>query len=334
MTSFPQDLGDAAGRTGAAPSAGQAPGQQPRIPASARNAPDLSQAGAASSAAPSAPGASGEGLPTYRTDITTGQEFQQLAQLSGQGPVLFALYRGSDQAAVASVEELTDIVDSAQGRFLLAAADIEQSPEIAQALQAATSLTVIAMLGGRPAPLYDQPVPAQQIEGVLGQVLQLAQQSQLTGTFEPVGTRQAAEEKPLPPLHQKARDVLAEGDYEAAEAAYRQAIAEQPGDHEAKIGLARVGLLSRVAGMDAGAVREKAAAAPEDVDAQIQVADLDVTGGHVEDAFGRLLGLIRRTADPEAKNAVRQRLLELFEVVGAEDPRVVAARGQLMRALF
>ena len=122
------------------------------------------------------------------------------------------------------------------------------------------------------------------------------------------------------------------GDLDGAEAAYNRAIAENPGDREAKLALAQVHLLQRVMPLDAAAVRA-AAAAPEDVAAQLQVADLDVSGGHVEDAFRRLLELVRRTAGEE-RNAVRVRLLELFDVVGAEDPRVVAARGALMRALF
>ncbi|WP_129357449.1 co-chaperone YbbN [Rothia kristinae] len=303
--------------------------EEPQVPASARRAPDLAQRTQDGAAAPE----QGQGQPSYRAEITTGEQFQQYAQLSGQGPVIFALYRGSDAAAVRNVEQLEQLIDSAQGRLLLAAADIEQSPEIAQALQAATSLTAIAMLGGRPAPLFDQPVSPEQMQSVLGQVLQLAQQAQLTGSFEPVGTKGAPAEKPLPPLHQKAQDALAEQDYDGARAAYEQALSEQPGDREAKLGLARVGLLARVAVADAQAVRQRAAEAPQEVDAQLAVADLDVAGGHVEDAFARLLKLFT-AASPEEKSRVRERMLELFDVVGAEDPRVVSARAALMRALF
>ncbi|MGX6396942.1 co-chaperone YbbN [Rothia kristinae] len=325
MTAFP-DPQSAPSAPGARDSAAEQ-----EIPASARRAPDLAQRTRGGGApAPE----EGQGQPSYRAEITTGEQFQHYAQLSGQGPVVFALYRGSDAAAVRNVEQLEQLIDSAQGRLLLAAADIEQSPEIAQALQAATSLTAIAMLGGRPAPLYDQPVSPEQMQSVLGQVLQLAQQAQLTGGFEPVGTKGAAPaEKPLPPLHRKAQDALEAQDYDAARAAYEQALSEQPGDREAKLGLARVGLLARVADADAQAVRQRAAEAPQEVDAQLAVADLDVAGGHVEDAFARLLKLFAAVG-PEEKSRVRERMLELFDVVGAEDPRVVSARAALMRALF
>lgn len=102
---------------------------------------------------------------------------------------------------------------------------------------------------------------------------------------------------------------------------------------EAKLGLAQAELLSRVQHMNPQAVREAAAANPRDPQAQIAAADLDLVGGHVEDAFGRLVDTVRVTAGDE-RDAVRVRLLELFEVIGADDPRVSAARTALARVLF
>lgn len=301
------------------------------LPSSVRQAPDLSGSGAHAPAG--APGASGAaGAPTYRRDITTAAEFQEIAQLSGQGPVVFALYRASDPSTVQAVQELQQIIDTAEGRLLLAAVDSEAAPEIAEMFQAQSALTVVALLGGRPAPLYDAPLPAEQVQQLLGQVLQLAQQNGLAGTFEPAGDA-AAEPAPLPELVQKAQDALMEGDYQAARSHYQAHLKEHPADSDAKIGLAQVGLLERVKDADLQEARAAAAEHPEDLQAQMLVADLDLSGGHVEDAFQRLLGLVQRTAGEE-RDTVRQRLLELFEVVGHEDPRVVSARGALMRTLF
>ncbi len=86
-------------------------------------------------------------------------------------------------------------------------------------------------------------------------------------------------------------------------------------------------------GLDPQQVRKDAAEKPADVQAQIAAADLDLVGGHVEDAFGRLIDAVRRTAGDD-RDAARLRLLELFEVVGGDDPRVAAARRALARALF
>jgi putative thioredoxin len=126
------------------------------------------------------------------------------------------------------------------------------------------------------------------------------------------------------------------GNYAAAEAALTKELAEHPADHEAKAMLAQVHLMSRVESLgqdEADRARAAAASSPDDVDAQLTVADLDLVGGHIEDAFARLVGFIGRNFGPE-REQVRVRLLELFEVVGTTDPRVSSARQQLARALF
>ena len=58
-------------------------------------------------------------------------------------------------------------------------------------------------------------------------------------------------------------------------------------------------LLKRTDGVDLNEARTAAAANPDDVEAQTMVADLDLLGGHVEDAFNRLVDLVRRTTDAE-----------------------------------
>lgn len=86
-------------------------------------------------------------------------------------------------------------------------------------------------------------------------------------------------------------------------------------------------------GLNPQTVRQEAADRPTDVQAQITAADLDLVGGHVEDAFGRLVDAVQRTAGDD-REAARVRLLELFEVIGADDPRVTKARTALARVLF
>ncbi|OLT10657.1 co-chaperone YbbN [Kocuria sp. CNJ-770] len=304
-----------------------APQPEPTLPASVRGAVDLGPV-PAPAAAPR--GQAGEAAGGYRREVGTA-DFQEVAELSTQVPVVFALWARFSQQSVAFADTLEQVVDRYRGRMLLASVDAEASPEIAQMFQAQSVPTVVALLGGRPVPLFNSTVPAEQAAQLLDELLGLAEQNGISGTVEPV--RADDEPEPLPPLHQEAADALEAGDLDAAEAAYRRAIAENPGDRDAKLALAQVHLLQRVLPLDAATVRAEAAAAPDDVAAQLAVADLDVSGGHVEDAFRRLLDLVRRTAG-EDRDTVRRRLLELFDVVGAEDPRVVTARGALMRALF
>lgn len=321
---------DAQTRSGAAaPQAGQQ-----AVPASVRGAVDLgamAQAGSQAAAPGAARGAGGH----YLRRIATIEEFQEVAELSATVPVVLVLWAGYSEQSRTFADDLVAQVDRHEGRLVLCSVDIEQLPEIAQALQAQSVPTTVALIGGRPVPISQSTVPAEQLAPVLSELLTLAEQNGVSGTVEPTepGGAEAEPEKPLPPLHQEAMDRLEAGDLDGAKASYEQALKENPGDTEAKLALAQVELLRRVTPMDAEAVRRAAAQDGEDLDAQLDVADLDVSGGHVEDAFQRLLQLIRRTADQD-RERTRRRLIELFDVVGAEDPRVVTARGQLMRALF
>src|SRR5690606_38258801 len=122
-------------------------------------------------------------------------------------------------------------------------------------------------------------------------------------------------------------------DFARAATAYEEALAENPRDDDARAGLGQVRLLQRVQGADLQAARAAAAENLRDVDAQLLVADLDLTGGHVEDAFSRLLDLFADLPDDQ-RAPVRERLVELFGLIGDSDPRVLSARSRLASLLF
>jgi putative thioredoxin len=217
----------------------------------------------------------------------------------------------------------------------LATVDATSNPQLVQAFQVQQIPTVAAVVGGRPVQLYVGEYPDEEVRLVLDQVLDLGKQNGVTGTV-PVGDApEAAEpvEEPLPPHHQEAYDAIAAGDYATAISEYKTAIAQNPRDSLAVAGLAQVSLLSRLEGADASVLREAAASSPSDVPSQLAVADLDVSGGHVEDAFIRLLDLFPST-DADGKTAIRTRLLDYFEIVGGDDPRVAAARRRLTGLLY
>ncbi len=135
------------------------------------------------------------------------------------------------------------------------------------------------------------------------------------------------------PRYAPAQDALASGDIDLAVAEYQKLADANPADAEAAAGLAMAKILQRTQGVDLNAARAAAAASPDDVDAQIMVADLDLLGGHVEDAFARLVELVRRTSDKDRDRA-REHLLGLFAAVGNEDPRVLKGRQALASALY
>ncbi|MFG3062394.1 tetratricopeptide repeat protein [Streptomyces sp. NPDC048231] len=227
------------------------------------------------------------------------------------------------------------------GRFVLAKIDVDANQMLMQQFGVQGIPAVFAVVAGQALPLFQGAAPEQQIRDTLDQLVQVAEQRfGLTGlTVDPdaePGAVPAAAPAPVGPYDatlEAAVQALDAGDLGGAIQAYKNVLAEDPGNTEAKLGLVQAELLQRVQDLDPQKVRTEAADKPADVAAQIAAADLDLVGGHVEDAFGRLVETVRRTAG-EDRDAARLRLLELFEVVGAEDPRVTAARRALARALF
>jgi putative thioredoxin len=230
---------------------------------------------------------------------------------------------------------LEKITQELAGRVLLAKVDVDANPQLAQGFRAQSIPMVVALIAGQPVPMFNGAVPEEQVRQVFDQLLQVAAQNGVTGTLATDAPEEdgPAEEPPLPPLHAEAFAAIENGDYATAVSAYEKALAENPRDEDARAGLGQVRLLDRVQGLDLQQARAEAAAAPNDVAAQFAVADLDIAGGHVEDAFGRLLDLFAAlSADDRAP--VRERLVELFGLIGAADPRVIAARNRLSNLLF
>lgn len=306
-------------------------------PAALRGAVDLSSlvrsaqqpASGAAPASGSAAAVSGS-APTGIVSEADDRSFGQAVELSRQVPVIVEFYGGG----VAPF--LPSIVESYAGRLALVTVDGNRSPQVAQAFQITQVPAVVALIGGRPVPLFVGMAADEEVRQVFEQVLELAAQNGVTGTVTGVADDDAdtePAEEPLPPLHQEAYDAVERGDLDAAITAFETAIAQNPRDDDAVAGLAQVSLLKRLAGADAATIRQNAAEHPDDAAAQLAIADLDVSGGHIEDAFARLLTVFPRL-DAEGKAEVRARMLDFFALVGAEDPRVVAARRQLTNLLY
>ena len=259
--------------------------------------------------------------------------FTSVLDLSARVPVIVEFYGQGIEPSLGAV------IESYGGRLALATIDGTANPQLVQAFQVQQVPTVAAVVAGRPVQLFVGAVAEDELRSVLDQVLQLAAQQGATGTIPVDGTESAeVHEEPLPPHHQDAYDAIAAGDFATAVKAYETAIAQNPRDLLAVAGLAQVRLLQRLDGADSAAIRTAAAEQPTDAKSvdpspQLAVADLDVSGGHVEDAFARLLDLFP-TLDADGKNAVRTRLLDYFEIVGGDDPRVIAARRRLTGLLY
>lgn len=265
---------------------------------------------------------------------------QDVLQRSAEVPVVIDFWAEWCQPCKQLSPVLERLAVEYNGRFLLAKIDVDANQMLMQQFGVQGIPAVFAVVAGQALPLFQGAAGEQQIRQTLDQLVQVAEQRfGLTGlTVDPdaqpgAPAHQPVAAGPYDALLEAAVQALDAGDLGGAVQAYKNVLSDDPGNTEAKLGLAQAELLQRVQDADPQRVRKEAAEKPGDVAAQIAAADLDLVGGHVDDAFGRLIDTVRRTAGDD-RDAVRRRLLELFEVVGPEDPRVVGARRALARALF
>jgi putative thioredoxin len=244
---------------------------------------------------------------------------------------------------------LEKLAEEAAGSWILAKVDVDANPQLAAALQVQSIPMVVAVIGGQLVDGFLGALPEAQVRQWLDQVLAVAEKMGLApagaddeggagrdggaggdDAGEALGYADAGQ---LPPAYAEAREAMERGDMDGAARAFEEQLAASPSDPMAKAGLAQVNLIRRVSSYDQARARRDAAEHPGDVQAQIRVADIDLATGRVEDAFDRLLGVVRRTSGEDREQA-RAHLVGLFDVLPPRDPRVTKARSTLSALLF
>jgi putative thioredoxin len=297
--------------------------------AAAREAQEQSERRAAQRAAdPSAP--------QVVRDVTDATFQVDVMDLSMRVPVvldLWATWCGPCKTLSPILERLAE---DGGGRWVLAKVDVDANPAIAQAFQVQSIPSVFAVVGGRPLPLFQGALPEPQVRAYLDELFKVAQANGITGTLGAEGVAEAGDgpaEPPADPRMEAAYDAIEAGDWAAARRAYQSILDATPGDPVARAGVALVGVFERVDGRDHAELLAAADADPEDMAAQALAGDVLVLQGRPVEAFARLVGAIRFTSGAD-RDRLRTHLLELFEVVGPDDPAVARARIDLANALF
>ncbi|MFT4185738.1 MAG: tetratricopeptide repeat protein [Micrococcaceae bacterium] len=257
----------------------------------------------------------------------------QMIELSKKVPVVIDLWAQWCAPCRKLSPILDSLVEEYEGKIALVKIDVDKNYGAAQAFNAQSIPTVSGLIDGRPVQMFVGALPKAQIKQYFDELLKLAKQHTVTGELEKDENAKPFFEDNEDSEMAAARDAMMKNKPAEAEEIYTKKLDNDPANAEAKSGLAMVKLLKRTKDFNAPEVREKAAQANDDVQTQLDVSDLDMLGGHVEDAFNRLLNIIE-IATGDDKEQVRTRLLEYFDVVGADDPRVVKARKSLARSLF
>src|SRR3989440_3862878 len=272
---------------------------------------------AAGPAAPSTAAAPTSGGVTI-IDVTEATFQTEVLERSLQTPVVIDFWAEWCGPCKQLSPILEKLAIEGEGAWILAKVDVDANPRLAQMFRVQGIPMVYAVVGGQPVDAFTGVIPESQLRQWIEAVCKAG--------GVPVGT-------PADPRLEAADDALMSGDLDAAEQAYRKILAEAPADAAAEAGLAQVALVRRVQGANPAQLIAAAQAAPDDVAAQTRAADVEVLSGQAEQAYRRLVELVRRTSGPE-REGVRQHLLSLFAIAGPDDPAVAAARRQLASALF
>jgi putative thioredoxin len=298
----------------------------PISPASLRGAVDLSALVNPRPARASGAGAAGGAGERVVTDAT----FSEVLDLSKTVPVVVEFFGQGIEPILGS------LVASYAGKIAHVVVDATASPQLVQAFSVQQVPTVAAVIGGRPVQLFVGDYPEAEVRQIFDQLLDLAKEQGVTGAVPAAdadGAPAPPVEQPLPPHHQEAFDAISAGDYAKAIAEYKTAIAQNPRDALAVAGLAQVSLLQRLDGKSADDIRSAAASDGAPLDAVLALADLSVSTGEAQAAFDALLDAFP-AQDAAGKNAIRTRLLDYFEILGADDPAVGPARRRLTGLLY
>jgi putative thioredoxin len=283
--------------------------------------------------APGGAGAAADGSGVV-VDVTEADFQAKVIDLSMTVPVVIDFWADWCGPCKQLSPVLERLAHSDGGRWVLAKIDLDANPRLGQAFQVQSIPAIFAVVKGQPIPLFQGALPEAEVRRFLDELLRVAAENGVNGSVAAGGVAEELVEEPAAdPRYDDAYDAIERGDLDAAAAAYRSLLDQTPADADARAGLGQVELLRRTKDLDPVAARKLAADNPDDVAAQTAAADLDLLGGHVEDAFLRLIDLVRRTSGDERDRA-REHLVELFGLVGSDDDRVVKARTALANALF
>jgi putative thioredoxin len=273
----------------------------------------------------------------YVIDVDEAGFQAEVIDRSFQVPVVLDLWAEWCEPCKQLSPVLEQLANEAQGTWILAKIDVDANPRISQALQVQGIPAVFAAIGGQLVPGFQGALPAAQVAEFIAAVLQAGAQAGLTGTV-PVDAEAdtqapAVPEPPADPRFDAAEEALEAGDYGLAAERFQAILNAEPANADAAIALRQVNLLQRLDGLDPDQAKARAAEQPGDITATLAAADAEFASDEVDEALARLLAAVKAAA-PEDREQLRNRLVEFFELLGPDDPRVAPTRRELGRALF
>lgn len=256
-------------------------------------------------------------------EVTAANLSEKFLPLSATRPVIVIIWSSRSPESIELVKTLGSLEVLYKGSWVLGHIDAEAQPQVAQAFQTKSVPYAVALVGEQLVPLFEKTYPEDQIRLVIDKILSLAA-GQGIGS-QPVEISEPEEDEAI--------TALEAGNFKVAEAAYKRLLLRKPTDSFAKLGLAQTQLLIRSDGLDLAKAVQAATDSPADLVKQIEAADLEMVNGKIEQAFNRLLNVVRNS-NGEERSRAKEHLLLLFALIDPSDPRLVLARSALANALF
>jgi putative thioredoxin len=256
--------------------------------------------------------------PAGGVEITEANFEAEVLVRSGQLPVVVLLWSPRSEVCVQLAQAFATLAAADEGKWSLATVNVDVVPRVAQMFGIEAVPTVVAIAGGKPVASFQGPLPPDELRRWVNSLLAAG----------------AADSEPeqVDPAVAQAREHLEAGDFASAASAYRAILDADPGHAEAKGALTQITFLERATAQRPDAVAV-AAAAPDDIEAALAAADVEILNQDVTAAFDRLIALVRKTSGDE-RTAVRTRLIELFDLFDPADPDVIKGRRNLANALY
>jgi len=264
-------------------------------------------------------------LPTVGIAVTQENLVSEFVAKSKEQVVVLLAWSARSTQSKEILETLGKLEKADDGSWLLGTVDVDSQPQVAQALQIKSVPVAIAIIAEQLLPLFESVPPADQVRLVINKLLELASQKGVGAA--PVGVT----EIPMEAEEEAAYAAMEKGDYKAAKLSYEAWLKRKPNEQVAVVGLAQVNLMLRIEGLDPVLTLKNAK--DNDLTSQLMCADIEVASGNYEDAFDRLLKVIKSIAGDDRDKA-KNHLISLFNLVDPADPRLIKARAALASALF
>lgn len=249
---------------------------------------------------------------------------------------------------------LEKAVQAAKGEVKLAKVNLDDNPQLAQALRVQSVPTVFAFFGGRPVDAFQGAQPESAINAFVEKLVQIARSSKPDAIDIPETLKAAADalaQGDLPVAQNMYMQILqqddnnaaafaglirtyiAAGAIEQAEAMLESASEKFSGNDELEAARTALEMAKKASGVDLGALEKAVADNPKDHQARIDLAEGQFAVGQKENAIDTLIASIEIDRNWN-EEAARKALLKFFEALGHSDPLTIDGRKKLSAILF